>query len=118
MYKVSSFNSPGLQIVDVHVEHLDGLEVAILGVLKVEPREPVGTHITLDESSSALGLAEFLPGRVRVEVAGAHDGVHMPREGAGIDDGVEPGVHERAISMVTKHSEGTLIANGGGSADE
>ncbi len=67
----------GLQVVDVHVEHLHLLQKLGLGILEVEGREPIGAQVALDLGCGAARLTQRLARHIEAKIAGSHDGVNV-----------------------------------------
>lgn len=100
------------QVVHIHVVERNLLELAILGILEVESREPIGAHVGLGQGRRALRLSEALSGNVKTEVAGSHDSVDVRGSGTGGDDRVGTASGKGTISVVTQDGKGTGILCG------
>lgn len=98
-----------LQVVDVHVEHFDGLKLASLWVLEVQSWGPVVTLVILDQGRSTGRLEGLVVGHAQSERVPTLDSVNMARRTTGVDNGVHAAHDKRTLAIEMVDCECTLV---------
>lgn len=83
--------------------------------MEVEGRVPVVGVVTLDESSTAVGLDEVGTGGGEAEVAATQDVVDVSRGNTGVDNGISTS-GDQALVGESQNSESSAVLGGGGNA--
>ncbi len=98
-----------LQVIHVHVEHLDGFELASLGVLKVQGRSPIVALVVLDPRRGASGLEGLIIGHGKSKGVPTLDCVDVGRGDPRTDNGVHSAHNKRTLAIEMIDGEGTLV---------
>lgn len=103
------------EVVDVGVVDVDRLKETSLGVVEVQGRVPVVGEVTLDQSSTAVGLEQVLAGGGEAKVAATEDVVDVSRGTAGLNNGIGTS-GDQALVGESQNSKGAAVLGGNGSA--
>ena len=106
------------EVVDVHVEEVDLLKVAIIGVLEEEGWEPIRALVGLGLRRGASRVDQVLSSGVDAKVARAQDGMEMARRATGVDDGIGTAGCKGASSIMAEHGKGAPVFGRGNRGDQ